>query len=42
MFTRFLVGKPEEKIPLERPKYRWKYNIRTNQEIGWEVWISLI
>jgi len=42
MFTRVLVGKPEEKVPLERAMYRWKDNNRTNQETGWYVWISLI
>ena len=42
MFTRVLVEKLEEKVPLERPTYRWKDNNRTNQETGWDVWISLI
>jgi hypothetical protein len=28
---RVLVGKPDEKIPLERPTCIWKDNIKTNQ-----------
>jgi hypothetical protein len=38
---RVLVGKPEEKIPLERPACIWKDNIKINQERGWEVWTGL-
>jgi hypothetical protein len=31
------VGKREGKIPLERPRRRWKYNIRIKlRERGWE------
>jgi hypothetical protein len=31
-----LMGKFEGKIPLGRPRCRWKYNIKMNrQEIGW-------
>jgi hypothetical protein len=30
LFTRILVGKPEEKRPLGRPRRRWEDNIRTN------------
>jgi hypothetical protein len=34
---RVLVGKPEEKRPLERPRRRWKDGIRMYlREIGWE------
>ena len=34
---RVLVGKPEGKRPLERPKRRWVDNIRTDlQEVGCE------
>jgi hypothetical protein len=34
---RILVGKPEEKRPLERPKLRWLYNIKLDlREIGWD------
>jgi hypothetical protein len=31
-----LVGKPEEKRPLGRPRFRWEDNIRMDlREIGW-------
>jgi hypothetical protein len=39
-----LVGKPEGKIPLGRPRRRWEDNIKTDlNEIRWEVvdWIHL-
>jgi hypothetical protein len=39
-----LVGKPEGKIPLGRPRHRWEDNIRMYlREIGWEVvdWMHL-
>jgi hypothetical protein len=39
-----LVGKPEEKRPLGRPRHRWQDNIKMNlQEVGCEVmnWIEL-
>jgi len=33
---RVLVGKPEEQMPLGRPKHRWEANIQTDlQEVGW-------
>jgi hypothetical protein len=33
---RILVGKPEGKGPLERPRRRWEDNIKTDlREIGW-------
>jgi hypothetical protein len=41
---RLLVGKPEGKRPLARPRWRWVYNIKMDlAEIGWgDVdWISL-
>ena len=41
---RILVGKPEGKRPLRRPKRRWVDNIRTDlQEVGCEYmeWIGL-
>jgi hypothetical protein len=41
---RILVGKPEGKRPLERPRRMWEDNIRMNLgEIGWGVidWIDL-
>ena len=41
---RALVGKPEGKRPLGRPRHRWKYNIKMAlQEIGCEAldWIDV-
>jgi len=41
---RVLVGKPEEKIPLGRPRRRWVDNIRMDlQEVGcgYMYWIGL-
>jgi hypothetical protein len=41
---KILVGKPEEKRPLGRPRSRWEDNIRMNlREIGWGGmdWIDL-
>ena len=41
---RFLLGKPEGRRPLGRPKHRWVDNIRTNlQEVGcgYMDWIGL-
>jgi hypothetical protein len=41
---RILVGKPEEKSPLGRPRHRWEDNIRMDlREIGWGGmdWIDL-
>jgi hypothetical protein len=41
---RVLVGKPEGKRPLERPRCRWEYEIKMDlQEIGWGgvEWIRL-
>jgi hypothetical protein len=38
---RILVGKPEGKRPLERPRRRWVDNIKMEvKEIGWDgvVW----
>jgi hypothetical protein len=33
---RFLVGKPEGKRPLGRPRHRWKGGIKIDlREIGW-------
>jgi len=33
---RVLVGKPEGKRQLERPRLRWEDNIKMNlQEVGW-------
>jgi hypothetical protein len=39
-----LMGKPEGKGPLGRPRRRWKYNIKIDlEDIGWGVmdWIDL-
>ena len=41
---RLLVGKPERKRPLGRPRRRWEGNIRMDvQEVGlgYEDWIGL-
>jgi hypothetical protein len=41
---RLLVGKPEGKIPLGRPRRRWVDNIRMDLgEVGWDDvdWIGL-
>jgi hypothetical protein len=41
---RALVGKPEGRIPLERPKRRWEDNIKMDlREVGWRGmdWINL-
>jgi hypothetical protein len=41
---RILVGKPEGKRPLGRPRCRWVDNIKIDlREIGWDVmeWIDL-
>ena len=41
---RVLVGKPEEKRPLGRPRRRWEDNIKMDfQEVGFGVmdWIEL-
>jgi len=40
---RILVGKPEGKRPLERPRLRWEDNIKMNlQEVGFGVvdWVK--
>jgi hypothetical protein len=41
---RILVGMPEEKRPLGRPRHRWVDNIKMDlREIGWDGgdWIDL-
>jgi hypothetical protein len=40
---RILVGKPEGKRPLGRPRRRWVDSIKWMLEIGWEVvdWIDM-
>jgi hypothetical protein len=40
---RVLVGKPEGKKPLGRPRRRWKDEIRMDlREIGWGVWSRFV
>jgi hypothetical protein len=40
---RVLVGKPEGKRPLGRPRRRWEDNIETDlQEVGWGAWTGSI
>jgi hypothetical protein len=45
MHIRILVGKPEGKRPLGRPRRRWVNNIKMDlREIGWDDmdWIGLV
>jgi hypothetical protein len=36
-YIRILVGRPEGRRPLGRPRRRWEDNIKMNlQELGWE------
>jgi hypothetical protein len=38
---RILVGKPEGKRPLGRPRRRWRDNIKMDlKEIGW-IWLRI-
>jgi hypothetical protein len=40
---RALVGKPEGRRPLERPRGKWEYNIKMNlQEVGCGAYTGLI
>jgi hypothetical protein len=40
---RILVGRPEGKEPLGKPRRRWEDNINMDlQEVGWGVWTGLI
>jgi hypothetical protein len=40
---RVLMGKPEGKRPLGRPRCGWQDNIKmTIEEVGWGVWTGLI
>jgi hypothetical protein len=32
---KILMGKPEGKRPLERPRRRWVDNVKIDREIGW-------
>jgi hypothetical protein len=37
--NKVLVGKPDGKRPLGRPRHRWEEGIRMDlREIGWGVW----
>jgi hypothetical protein len=41
---RILVGKPEGKRPLGRPRHRWMDNMKMDlREVGWDVvcWIDM-
>jgi hypothetical protein len=40
---RILVGRPEGRRPLGRPRLRWEDNIKIDlQEVGWDMdWIEL-
>jgi hypothetical protein len=39
---RVLVGKPEGKSPLGRPRRRWEYGIKMDLwEIGWGEWFGM-
>ena len=39
---RVLVGKPEGKRPLGRPRHRWEDNIKMDlEEVGWGTWTGL-
>jgi hypothetical protein len=41
---KMLVGKPEGKRPLGRPRHRWVDNIKMEREMGWDgmVWTRSI
>jgi hypothetical protein len=40
---RILMGRPEGRRPLERPRRRWEDNIKMDiQEVGWGAWTGLI
>jgi hypothetical protein len=40
---RILVGRPEGRRPLGRPRCRWEDNIKMDlQEVGWGAWTGLI
>ena len=41
---RVLVGKPEERRPLGRPRQKWPNNIKMDlREVGWGIdWIDLV
>jgi hypothetical protein len=33
-----LVGNPEGKSPVGRPRRRWENNVKYLRELGWAVW----
>jgi hypothetical protein len=39
---RTLVGKPEGRRPLERPRHRWEDNIKMDLQKGWGAQTGLI
>jgi hypothetical protein len=40
---RTLVGKPERRRPLGRPRRRWEDNIKVDlREVGWGAWTGSI
>jgi hypothetical protein len=40
---RILVGRPEGRRPLGRPRRRWENNIKMDlQEVGWGAWTGLM
>jgi hypothetical protein len=40
---RILVGRPDGKRPLGRPRLRWEVNIKMYlQQFGWGAWTGLI
>ena len=40
---RVLLGKPEERRPLGRPRLRWEDNIKLDVvDVEWEAWSGLI
>jgi hypothetical protein len=40
---RILVGWPEGRRPLGRPRHRWEDNLKTDlQEVRWGAWTGLI
>jgi hypothetical protein len=39
---RILVGRPEKRRPLGKPRRRWEDNIKIDlQEVGWGTWTGL-
>jgi hypothetical protein len=39
---RYLVGKPEEKRPLGRPRHGWEDNTTDLRKIVWVVWTGFM